>query len=409
MNPNTTTGVRNRFLILVALRWLPVGLVAPILVLIPRSKGLSLSEIGVMFAIYGLTTAALELPTGGLADALGRRTILIVSAVLTLVFTVLLLVADTMVGFGVATFFGGMSRALDSGPLEAWFVDRTRELDPDAGIRGGLSAGGTIDGIALALGAIAGGLIPAMSGSLGPAIVTSLIAGVVYLIAIPLLMTADGPRDQTFTATFAEVPAVVGSGIRLGFRHRPIRLLLLASAALGIGLSSVELLWQPHFIALGGGADTDTGPLGFILASGFALAGLGSALAPRLTKWVGGDPRHAAFTARLLIGVMLAGLASATGFGVAVAAFVGFYFMNGLGFPVENELLHDQVSANVRTTVLSIKSLSLQAGGLVASLTIARLAEAAGISTAWWVAASVLALSSIAFLRLPTHALVREH
>lgn len=387
-----------------------MGLVAPILVLIPRSKGLSLSQIGILFAIYGLTTAVLELPTGGLADALGRRTILMVSAVLTIVFTALLLVAETMVVFGVAMFIGGISRALDSGPLEAWFVDRTRELDPQAGIRGGLAAGGMIDGMALALGAIAGGLIPAVSGSLGSAIGASLIVGVVYLVAIPLLMSVDGARrDQRITETFADVPAVVRSGLRLGFRHRPIRLLLLASAALGVGLSSLELLWQPHFIALRGGADTDTGQLGFILAGGFALAGLGSALAPRLTTWVGGDPRYAAFAARLLIGAMLAGLAGAAGFGVAVAAFVGFYFMNGLGFPVENELLHDQVSADVRTTVLSIKSLSLQAGGLVASLTIARLAEAAGISVAWWVAAGVLALSSIAFLRLPTHAPVRGH
>ena len=64
---------RRRYLILIALRWLPTGLLIPVTVLLALSRGLSLTEIGLVFSIQGLVVLALELPTGGLTDALGRR------------------------------------------------------------------------------------------------------------------------------------------------------------------------------------------------------------------------------------------------------------------------------------------------------------------------------------------------
>jgi hypothetical protein len=56
----------RRYLLLTALRWLPVGLLMPVFVLVPLSRGLTLTEIGLVFAAQGLVVFALELPTGGL-------------------------------------------------------------------------------------------------------------------------------------------------------------------------------------------------------------------------------------------------------------------------------------------------------------------------------------------------------
>ncbi|HET9085092.1 MAG TPA: hypothetical protein VFN41_11890, partial [Candidatus Limnocylindrales bacterium] len=72
--------LRRRFLALVSLRWLPVGFLMPIFVLVPLSRGLSLTEIGVVFAAQGLVVLALELPTGGLSDALGRKPVLLIAS-----------------------------------------------------------------------------------------------------------------------------------------------------------------------------------------------------------------------------------------------------------------------------------------------------------------------------------------
>ena len=67
----------------------------------------------------------------------------------------LLYVADSVAMFAAATLLQGVYRALDSGPLEAWYVDTTLAADPDAGIERGLSAGATVLSVAIALGALA--------------------------------------------------------------------------------------------------------------------------------------------------------------------------------------------------------------------------------------------------------------
>ena len=44
-------------------------------------------------------------------------------------------VATDVVQFGVVMALGGVARALQSGPLEAWYVDTVRAADPDADVR----------------------------------------------------------------------------------------------------------------------------------------------------------------------------------------------------------------------------------------------------------------------------------
>src|SRR4029453_6514103 len=75
---------RRRYLLLVALRWLPTGFLIPVTVLLALSRGLSLTQIGLVFSVQGLVVLALELPTGGLSDALGRRPTLILAGVFAL-------------------------------------------------------------------------------------------------------------------------------------------------------------------------------------------------------------------------------------------------------------------------------------------------------------------------------------
>jgi MFS family permease len=71
--PTTVRSATRRLVGLTALRWLPVGLTTPITVLLAQARGLSLAEIGLLFTVHGIVVIVLELPTGGLADVLGRR------------------------------------------------------------------------------------------------------------------------------------------------------------------------------------------------------------------------------------------------------------------------------------------------------------------------------------------------
>ena len=81
MKPSTSTpSLVRRYAWLTALRWLPIGLSVPVMVLAKQARGLDIVTIGQLMALYSVITVVLELPTGGLADVVGRRGVLIVAS-----------------------------------------------------------------------------------------------------------------------------------------------------------------------------------------------------------------------------------------------------------------------------------------------------------------------------------------
>ena len=129
--PTDTLTVRRRFLILRGLRWLPTGLLIPVLVLVLLERGLSLTQLGIVFAGQGLMVLVLELPTGGLADAIGRRTVLLVATVFEVAAIVILIGAHSLPLLVLAAGLMGVYRALESGPLDSWYVDTAQAVDPN--------------------------------------------------------------------------------------------------------------------------------------------------------------------------------------------------------------------------------------------------------------------------------------
>lgn len=387
--------VQRRFLALQALRWLPVGFVAPILVLV-LTRSLPLARVGPLLAVYGATTALLELPTGGLADRVGRRPVLLASSVVSVLFYAGLLVTDDMWGLTVAVALGGVSRALDSGPLEAWFVDETRALDPEADLRPGLARAGAINGVALAVGAVAGGLLPWLAdGRIVAAVWAALGCQLVHLAAVALLLREHRPDRRADGDRPPSTRAVLAGAFGAGAPGRP-HLVFAGTVTLGVGLVAVESLWQPRLVDLLA-RDDATVVLGVLLAVAFAASAAGAALAPGVARRLESriDPSTAGQAAG---GLALLGLAATTTPLVAGVLFIGFYALLGVIGPLRADLLHRQVTAGHRSTALSGDSLALQAGGFVAALTLPPLADAHGIPLAWTIGGLVFALGGAFYL-----------
>lgn len=396
--PLTIESIRRRYLVLLALRWLPVGFIAPLLVLL-LTRELSLTQAGPLLAAYGITTALLELPTGGLADVIGRRPVLMISSVAAGVLLVLLGVMNSFIGLLAAMVAGGVARALDSGPLESWFVDRSLAIDPDVDLRAGLSLGGTVDGAALAIGSIIGGIVPAVfDGRLEVSVWIALAFQLVHLGAVFFLMDElRAPDGSGLAKAFVAVPAAVRDGVALAARHRPLRGLLLGAATIGVALVAVESLWQPRFVALLDAPDTATAFLGVLLAVAFAGSAVGAALAPPLARFVERFTPAAAMVGQMVSGAVLVGLGVVTWVPAAALLFVGFYLTVGATAPVRDELMHQRVPSDRRTTLLSAESLVFQAGGFAAALTLPALADAHGTRVAWAIAGGLLAVGALAY------------
>src|SRR5918999_4566081 len=99
----STERLTRHFIVLRALRWVPIGLVLPFLVITPEARGLSLGAIGVVFAVHSAVTMLLEVPSGALADSVGRRRVMLAGAALTALSLLVFALAHSIVVFMAST------------------------------------------------------------------------------------------------------------------------------------------------------------------------------------------------------------------------------------------------------------------------------------------------------------------
>ncbi|MFB8420022.1 MFS transporter [Streptomyces albidoflavus] len=392
LDPETA---RRRYVTVSALFWFPIGLYVPSLVLILGERGLALAAVAAVLSSQGLTVALLELPTGGLSDVLGRRAVLAAGGVLSFAGLLLLALGTAPWVLITGVVLMGASRALASGPAEAWYVDMAQaHSGPEAELRTGLARGSSAMGASLAVATLLGGLLPwlfagsglaeATGGLVLPLSLPGLLSAALVLcyLAYVLLRLPEPPRaPSTLRSVLGSVPGTIASGVRLATRERVVRKVVLTTAAVGAALGAIELLTPGRAAAITGASESGAVVYAGLATAGFASSSLGARLAPLLARLAGGSGR-AVLTA---LGGMACGLAllgiSAPGAGESAATpavvtgvlgYVLVYLCLGAAGPNENDLLHHRVASSARATALSVQSLALQAvaslGGLTAGL-----------------------------------------
>ena len=358
---------RRVFLALTVTRWFPVGLVVGILTLWPLERGLSVPEALSAASLTGITVFLLELPTSGFADAFGRRPVYLTAAVFMVASAAVFYTATAWWQFALAAVLTGVFRALDSGPLDAWFVDTLHSSDPDANVEGALSAQGVALGGAIAAGAvISGGLVwwhPIQSQS--PLLLPGLLylgLGVVHLVAVAFLLrepqrraASDEAGMRRALASVHEAPVIVRDGLSLLRRNQVLA-----------GIVAVELFWsagmvvfetfQPIRLAeLLGSEDRAAAVTGPVASAGWGLFALGSALSGLTSRRLG--VARTAILTRILNGVGAVVMGLVAGPVALVAAYAVTYTLHGAAGPAHSTLLHREASAHNRATVLSMNSM----------------------------------------------------
>ncbi len=370
----TPAAAARRFVVLAGLRWLPTGLVVPVLVLLATSRGLSPTQIALVFTLQGAVVVALELPTGGLADALGRRALLVAGGVLHALGLGVMALAQDLGAFCLAYVLVAVGRALDSGPLEAWYVDTARALQADVDVTRALARAGVAEGAALFLGAVVGGAVPVLvDDRLWLPVVAAAALAVAHAGAVLVLLVPVGPSSPRRTVTaalrqgLADVPATVSGALQLTRRDSGLRLLLVLSAGLGFVLGSLELLVPLRLSTLAGDRAGGAAAFGVVIAATFAAGALGSGATPRVRALARGADWTATATLLVLSAAALVALAAAPTVGLLAVPYVVFALLLGVVSPLRKRLLHDRVPAARRATMVSAVSLALQLGGISAN------------------------------------------
>ncbi|MFI5635508.1 MFS transporter [Streptomyces sp. NPDC051664] len=387
----------RRYVTVCVLFWLPLGLTIAPLILLFTERGMAMMAIAGFFAAHSLTAAALELPTGGLSDVLGRRVVLAAAGLLNLAALTLqaLGTAPWLLGLGMALM--GAGRALSSGPAEAWYVDTVHaHSGPGADLRTGLARGGSATSAALATGTLFGGALPWLLG-LGPdlgARMSKATSELVLPLSVPLLLGAaveiafvlyvltalpEPPRPRTrVREVLRGIPATVMGGLRLGGRDALVRRVLLTAAAAGSALAAIELLTPGRAATLTGASESGAVLFAALACAGFVCSGIGSHLAPLAARLAGSGERAVMVSlGTSASGLLLLGATAAvTTVGSTVLAAIGYglvYLGLGIAGPSENDLLHRRVASSGRATALSVQSLAQQLVGALTGLIIGAL------------------------------------
>ena len=394
--------LRRRYHMLLALRWLPSGLFMTVFVLLMRERGLSLGEIGVGMATQGLVMLALELPSGGLADALGRKPVLVLAGALSIVGSALLLAVHGVALLAVVFAIQGVYRALDSGPLESWFVDAAFAADPRVDIERELGRAGVVICAAMGTGALAASGIVRTGGMGLDPLVAPLVAALAVQAAglVAVLALLDEPRRgrgwPAAHRAVGTVPAVMRGAVRTIRASRLLAALVAGELLWGFGLVAFETFFPPRLAELGGGADAAAGLVGPTVAGAWALSAFGCVCGPALVRcfgggWTGGGLRlvHGAV-------VVVMGLAGAPP--TLIAGYLAAYWAHGATNPVHYGMVHRATGAAERATVVSANSLAAQLGAAVSGIALGGVADADGIGSAMVLAGLVLAASAPLYL-----------
>lgn len=376
------------------------------LVLALVERGLSFTQIGVLVAVRALATNVLEVPSGVLADLLGRRRTMVAAFAAYVVAYLVLAVAPSLPLLAVGMLLIGSGDAFRSGTHKAmifdWLAQQGRH-DERVRIYGFTRSWSQVGS---AIAAPIAAAVVFVRGGYADVFWLSAIPAAINLVNLATYPRAlEGPRDAD--ETVGEAARRLWGTARSLLPRRSLRRLLVEATAFTGLYRAVKDYLQPLVEGVALALPLllhrdDAARSAMLVGAVYVLLFVLSAVASRHSHRVAhraGSLDEAARWIRLAVvltfGVMLAGLSLGWG-ALAIAAFVVLALVHSVFRPVLVGRFDEQAPAEVAATVLSVESQATWLGAIVLAPVIGMAIDAAsgsGPVQLWPVAAVGLALS----------------
>ncbi|AZV77982.1 MFS transporter [Parasedimentitalea marina] len=387
-----------------------MGLTVAVVALALTDRGLDLFQISLLFGVYSLTTMAMELPFGGLADSIGRKPVFLTAVVASLISLALFLSTSDFYVLALSFAFIGFGRALRSGTLDAWFVETFKAAAPNVDVQPALAKAQWANAVGLASGAVLGGLLPDILGSVAESIGFSIYDvsyaasfGVMLgVFAFTLLTIVEKPRPKNPGALrqgFASVPKVIKDAGLLALKHPALSTLLAALAFFLMATNPVEVTWPTFAKPMLDEGYANT-VIGALTATYFFSIAFGASLSPYVSQIF--KRQHAmtlAATFACLAGAQIALALQGNILGF-VTVFILYAVFLGVSETPASSILHRCVEDRQRSTMLSLRSLIQQLGAALGLVLAGTVAEIYSTPIAWIVGAVFLFIAAILSLVL---------
>ncbi len=375
-----------------ALRWFMV--IMPIVVLFYQDEGLTMGDVLLLQAIFSVVIVVLEVPSGYVADVLGRRFSLLVGSTLATAGFGLYCVSSGFWGFLAAEMVLGLGASLVSGADSAMLFDSLAALGEQDGYRRAEGRLTSVGNFSEASAAVVGGLLATISLRTPFYVEAAFVA-----MSIPCcLAMVEPPRSGPEGGGVTDVGALLRI-VRFAVVDTPaLRAVLALSAVMGSSTLTVVWFVQP-WLKEAGLPLSWFGVVWAVLNAAVGVAALRSdAVATRL-----GERRTWGL---LVLGVAVAYAAMAMGPHLALLPLMLlFYVVRGIGRPTFVDAINRLTPGDRRATVLSVGNLGTRLIFTLAGPPIGWLSDARGMPSALLAAGGVhlvlglLALRAIASAR----------
>jgi len=390
----TPSSIQRTYLLLLLGNTLAASFIWGINTIFLLDAGLSNLEAFAANAFFTAGMVVFEVPTGIVADTIGRRVSYLLGtvtlAVTTLLYVILWMLEAPFWAWAVVSMLLGLGFTFFSGAVEAWLVDALYATGFEGSLESVFARGQIVMGAAMLTGSVAGGYI-AQATNLGvPFVLRAIVLALMFGFAFTLM------RDVGFTPVRGDgvmrgMRRISGASIQYGWRVPAVKWVMLASPfTAGVGIYAFYAL-QPYLLELYGDPEA-YGIAGLVAAIVAGAQIVGGVAAPWIRKLF--KCRTSALLASSSASaVTLALIGVFESFWAVVALIAVWGLLFAASMPIRQAYLNGLIPSQQQASILSFDSMLGSTGGVVAQPVLGRAADVWGYPGSYLLGAAISALA----------------
>lgn len=317
----------------------------PILVLFFQAKGLSMTDIMLIQAIFSAVMVIAEVPSGYFSDILGRRRTMIIGTLFSTVGFGLYGIAQHVTHFIIAEIILGIGISFISGTDSAMLFDSLAETHHESQSLQKEGQQASMGNFSESVASIAGGFLAMISLDL-PLFVQVFFTA----LSVPVAWLLVEPKRHIAGTTHTTLHGILAI-VRETFIHKQLRALLILSGIISAGTLTMVWFVQPVMKQAG----VPLWLFGFSWAILNATAGFASFHAHRIEKNVG-EKTFIYLSFLLFFSYMITGTISLW----SLPFILIFSCIRGIGNPIATTYINRYITSDRRATVLSLRMLIMR-------------------------------------------------
>jgi MFS family permease len=343
-------------------------LVLPILIPYYEANRLNSTQIFTIQAAYALSILLLEIPSGYLADVIGRKKTLILGACFLPVGIGVYVFTHSFATFILAEFIIAIGNSMRSGCDSALIYDTLIQLKEESEYKKFEGRSFYYTRVGTAFSSILGGVTALISLR-----VPFYINMGVCFFMIPFALLLIEPKREKLKASspFKDILKIS----RLSFSHKQLRLLMLLTALLmstgAIGIWAYFLYYESIGISIGF--------FGVLMAAFQLSAAVSSRQAHALEKFLG-QKKSLLILLLVALTFMLLGIFQSL---VLIPLILLNAFLMGFGFPLLMDHMNRLIESKIRATVLSVANMTRSLSYVILSPLFGKIVDSYSLSTAF--------------------------